>query len=185
MFGRIRPDKGYDIALRALQCMPASSEPVILLIAGGAARKDKQDYLKNLKEYVAKEGLEHVVQFYDYHIPDSDVEIFFKAADVLLLPYKEGDFQSGVVFLAYRFGLPIIASDVGSFADEIAPGIGGYIFDSQNPQALAASIAQFYQDMQWRGDVRQHMQQYGDRYSWGNTVQATIAVYRRLLQGCR
>lgn len=184
MFGRIRPDKGYDIALQALQYLPASAQPVTLLIAGGVASADKLHYLKQLKEYVAQAGLAQAVQFYDHHIPDREVEIFFKAADVLLLPYKEADFQSGVLFLAYRFGLPIIASDVGSVAPDPEPGRRQYIFASQNPQALAAQIVQFYQDLQPRCDARQPMLQYGERYSWDNTVRATITVYRRLLQGC-
>ena len=54
-------------------------------------------------------------------IPDEEMEIYLKAADVLVLPYKE-IFQSGVLFLAYSFGLPVVATDVGSFREEIVEG---------------------------------------------------------------
>ena len=49
-------------------------------------------------------------------IDDAATEIYFKAADVLVLPYREV-FQSGVLLLSYRFGLPVIATDVGSLED--------------------------------------------------------------------
>ena len=57
-------------------------------------------------------------------IPDEEMELYFKAADVLVLPYKE-IFQSGVLFLAYSFGLPVIATDVGSFREDIVEGQDG------------------------------------------------------------
>ena len=45
------------------------------------------------------------------YIPDEETEVYFKAADVLILPYVHV-FQSGVLFLGYSFGLPAIAADV-------------------------------------------------------------------------
>ena len=50
----------------------------------------------------------------DRFIADAEMELFLKAADVLVTPYT-GISQSGVLFLAFTFGLPAIASDVGSF----------------------------------------------------------------------
>ena len=47
------------------------------------------------------------------HIPDADVELYFKSADVLVMPYTN-IFQSGVLFLAFSFGVPVIATDVGA-----------------------------------------------------------------------
>ena len=41
--------------------------------------------------------------------PDEETELYFKAADVLILPYTHV-FQSGVLFLGYSFGLPAIAA---------------------------------------------------------------------------
>ena len=40
--------------------------------------------------------------------------LFFKAADVLVLPYRH-IYQSGVLFLGYSFGLPVLAADRGLF----------------------------------------------------------------------
>ena len=53
------------------------------------------------------------------YIPDDETEIYFKAADVLVLPYRQ-IYQSGVLFLGYSFGLPVLAADVGSLKDEMS-----------------------------------------------------------------
>jgi glycosyltransferase involved in cell wall biosynthesis len=53
------------------------------------------------------------------------MEVYLKAADVMVLPYNE-IFQSGVLFLGYSFGLPVIATDVGSFREEIVEGERGF-----------------------------------------------------------
>ena len=55
------------------------------------------------------------------YVPDEETELYFKAADVLVLPYTHV-FQSGVLFLGYSFGLPAIAADVGNLKEEIIEG---------------------------------------------------------------
>ena len=81
-------------------------------------------------------GLESAVTLQTEFIPDEDVEIYLKAADVCVLPYTEV-FQSGVLFLAYRFGLPVVATDVGSLRDDVIEGRTGFISRRQDPADLA------------------------------------------------
>ncbi len=66
-------------------------------------------------------GIEkHIVSRIGF-VPDDEVELYFKAADVLVLPYANIS-QSGVLFLGYGFGLPLIAADVGSLKEKIVLG---------------------------------------------------------------
>ena len=76
-------------------------------------------------------------------IPDREMEVYLKAADVLVLPYKE-IFQSGVLFLAYSFGLPVVATDVGSFREEIVEGQTGFLCRPGDPADLARTPSQRY-----------------------------------------
>ena len=69
---------------------------------------------------------DRVIQKIEY-VPDEETELYFKAADVLILPYTHV-FQSGVLFLGYSFGLPAIAADVGSLKEEIIEGETGFVF---------------------------------------------------------
>ena len=72
----------------------------------------------------------------DGFILDDETELYLKAADVLVLPYRY-IYQSGVLFLGHSFGLPVIAADVGCLKDEIVEGQTGFIFRPEDPVDLA------------------------------------------------
>ena len=115
-------------------------------------------------------------------IPDDETEVYFKAADVLVLPYRH-IYQSGVLFLGYSFGLPVLAADVGSLKDEIVEGKTGFIFRPEDPVDLARAIEQYfasdlYADLNNR---RQEIRDYAtERHSWEVVGQITMGVYARL-----
>ncbi|ETX00183.1 MAG: hypothetical protein ETSY1_12150 [Candidatus Entotheonella factor] len=183
LFGRIRPYKGYELALQALPYLSDATKPVMYVVAGEAIRSHNQKYLSELKAHVRVNQLGEAVRFDDFRIPEADLDVYFQAADVVLLPYTEGDFQSGVLFLAYRFGLPVIASNVGSFPDDVVSGVQGYIFEAGNPQALAASLDQFYQCMYPKSDLRQSIRTYTQkRYSWEQAAAVTYELYQKALR---
>lgn len=182
LFGRIRPYKGYELAFRALDHLSEATKPVLYLVAGEAVRSQNQKYLAELKAYVSANQLGEVVRFDDFHIPEAELDLYFQAADVALLPYIEGDFQSGVLFLAYRFGLPVIASNVGSFPDDVVSGVQGYIFEAGDARALAASLDQFYQCLYPKADLRQAIRTYTQhQYSWERAAAVTYELYQKAL----
>ena len=76
-------------------------------------------------------------------IPDDETETYFKAADVLVLPYRH-IYQSGVLFLGHSFGLPVLAADVGSLKDDIVEGKTGFVFRPEDPDDLARVIEQYF-----------------------------------------
>jgi len=182
LFGNVKPYKGYEVGLEALRQLTLDGDGWRLLVVGGVSRKDLS-YIRALDDYVNREGLRSVVKFDTRHIPDDEVEMFFKAADVLLLPYMEGDFQSGVLLLAYSFGLPVIAANVGSFADEIENGLVGYVFRAGDAMDLAEKINDFFRVLQKRPGLRELVMEYArERYSWDRISERTRGVYERLLE---
>lgn len=183
LFGRIRPYKGYEIALEALDYLPSCLRPVQVLIAGQALRKVNSNYLQTLKQLVENKNLQDRVTFHDYHIPEDEIELFFKSADVTIFPYLEGDFQSGVLFLTYRFGVPVIASNVGSFPMAVQPGLHGYLFETGNAKDLVAKISQFYRELYPQPHVCQSIRDYAEKhFSWNQTSASTLEVYERVLK---
>ena len=101
-------------------------------------------------------------------IPDDEAEVYFKAADVLVLPYKH-IYQSGVLFLGHSFGLPVLAADVGSLKDEIVEGKTGFVFRPEDPVDLCQAIERYfasdlYADLDTR---RREIRDYAaERHSW-------------------
>ena len=67
--------------------------------------KSSRDYWDSIEKRIMEYGLDKfVVKRFEF-VPDHEIEIYFKAADVLVLPYRF-IYQSGPLFLAYNFGLP-------------------------------------------------------------------------------
>ncbi len=96
-------------------------------------------------------------------IPDEQTELYFKAADLLVLPYTLV-FQSGVLFLGYSFGLPAVASNVGSFAGDIIEGRTGYVCKECDADDLAKAIERYFTSDLYgelesrREEIRNHTQ---------------------------
>jgi glycosyltransferase involved in cell wall biosynthesis len=100
-----------------------------------------------------------------------------------VLPYNE-IFQSGVLFLAYSFGLPVVATDVGSFREEIVEGTTGYLCRPADPVDLAMTIETYFASDLYRnlGTRRQEIKDYADvHHSWDAVAELTRNTYAELL----
>ena len=125
---------------------------------------------------------DRVIEKIEY-VPDEETELYFKAADVLILPYTHV-FQSGVLFLGYSFGLPAIAADVGTLKEEIIEGETGFVFKPQDSSDLARKIDKYFKSELFRNleARRAEIKAYAnERYSWDKVATITTAVYSDLL----
>lgn len=52
-----------------------------------------------------------------------------------MLPYRDAT-QSGPLKIAFHYNVPVIASDIGSFREEITNGVDGYLFKSGDVDSL-------------------------------------------------
>lgn len=181
-FGRIKPYKGIEYLLSAFQRLVAEDERYRLIIAG-EVQKGNEKYLESLTRVVAAELKRGQVILKTEFIPDEDMEIYLKAADVMVLPYKD-IFQSGVLFLGYSFGLPVIATDVGSFREEISEGETGYICMPGNPEDLTRVIKTYFSGGLYRHlDVtRRRIKEYAAiHHSWSAVANLTRQAYESIL----
>ena len=101
----------------------------------------------------------------------------------MILPYTYV-FQSGVLFLGYSFGLPVIAADVGTLKEDIIEGKTGFTFRPQDSSDLARVICQYFDSELFRNleSQRRAIKEYAnERYSWSKVVATTSIVYSTLL----
>ncbi len=180
-FGNIAPYKGLEYLILALSHLPKDDASYRLIIAGRP--KGCEEYWEQIQATIDRCRVrDRIIERIEY-IPDDQVEVYLKAADVLVLPYAHV-FQSGVLFLAYGFGLPVIVSDVGSMREDVIEGRTGFVCRPQQPEDLAEKIQKFFSSELYRNlpERRADIKAYAsDRYSWTKVGEITRGVYAELL----
>lgn len=179
-FGNIAPYKGLKILANALINLKRELTNFKLIIAGKATGNEA--HWDEIKSIIRENQLSNYVVEQARFIPDDEVEIYYKASDVLILPYHY-IFQSGVLFVSYGFGLPVIATDVGSLKEDIVEGKTGFICPPENPEKLADTIMHYFKSDLYKnlGAHRQSILEFAkEKYSWEKIGEKTYTVYRSL-----
>ena len=180
-FGNIARYKGLEYLVEAFTDLLNRNNRFRLIIAGRTKGDDA--YWREIEKAIARANVtERVIARIEY-IPDDQTELYFKAADVLVLPYSHV-FQSGVLFLGYSFGLPVIVADVGTLREEIVEGRTGFAFKARNSVDLARVIMEYFDSDLFReiGVRREDIARYAnERYSWSKVATITTQLYQALL----
>ena len=71
-------------------------------------------------------------------VPDEDLQLYLRAADVVATPFLE-IFTSGSVLLAMSFGRAVIAPRRGCVTD-VLDEAGGILYDADDPQGLEGAL---------------------------------------------
>jgi len=165
-FGYVRAYKGLDTLLSAWPAVRAR-RPATLVVAG-EFYEDETPYRR------LAEAAGDSVRLLSRYIPDAEVEALFKAADVVVLPYRSAT-QSGVTHVAYALGVPVITTDVGGLAETVVPGDTGLVVPPEAPAALAEAIVKFFEDA-LAPRLRQGVERVRGEHSWEALANQTLAL---------
>ncbi len=163
-FGYVRDYKGLDLVLRALPLI-LQKVPVRLLVVGEFYSDRRQ-----FDDLIAQLGLEEQVSVYAEFVPQEEVNKYFSAADVVVLPYKSAT-QSGIVQLAYHFDKPCIVTDVGGLSEVVLDGKTGFVVPPDDVTALAAAVSNFYVEKR-EPEFSRNVSKEKRNYSWDRMLDA-------------
>jgi glycosyltransferase involved in cell wall biosynthesis len=178
-FGNIAPYKGLEYLVEAFQGERFVSGDYRLIVAG-RPKPGFPDYWNALGPRMA--GDNRILLKIEY-IPDDETEMYFKASDVLVLPYTDV-FQSGVLFLGFSFGLPALVADAGSLKDDITEGQNGFVFAPRDAADLARTIERYFSSdlfhdlTRRRQGIRDHA---AAAHSWDAVAHLTLGAYAGLV----
>lgn len=158
-FGFVREYKGLKYLLKAMPQVKEKLENVKLMVVGSFA-DDKADYMRLISDI----QIEDCVVLIDGYTPDNEVEKYFAACDVVVLPYESAT-QSGIVQIAYGFEKPVIVTNVGGLPDVVTDGKTGYVVEPKKPEALSDAIVDFYRNERGQ-EFQDNVRQEAYRFSW-------------------
>jgi glycosyltransferase involved in cell wall biosynthesis len=181
-FGNIGPYKGLEYLVGALRELLKRDSSYRLVIAG-KLRSGAEKYAEEVQQMIHRDlPSDRVIQRIEF-VPDEETEVYFKAADLFVLPYRFVS-QSGVLFLGYSFGLPAVVTDVGSLREEIEEGKTGFVCQPCDPSSLAEAIERYFASPLYRDldNYRPMIRQYAkENHGWDVVAKRTMQVYVQLV----
>lgn len=171
-FGRIRRYKGLDLFIQAEPLITAQVPDAKFVIAGSG---------DSLEPY--RRMMVHPQRFtvYNYRIPYDEVAELFQKASVVALPYREAS-QSGVLALAYAFGKPVVATQVGSIPEMVEDGETGLLVNPDDPRALAEAIVRLLGDDSLRARMGRRARERAESdLSWNRLAKKVLKIYESVV----
>jgi glycosyltransferase involved in cell wall biosynthesis len=173
-FGYIAEYKGLDLLLESIKTYTGRPK-IQLVVAGRVSPEYKASFNSLVEDPSVKDNLVLHIRF----IRDEEIETLFKAAHVAVLPYKEAS-QSGVLFMSYAYGVPVLVPNLGGFPDDVIPEHTGFIFDKGNPVSLAHTLERISRnDPVMSGSCSESIRTHAfTHYAWSRSCAMMIDIYK-------
>ncbi|MBE7551676.1 MAG: glycosyltransferase family 4 protein [Anaerolineales bacterium] len=176
-FGTLTPSKGLPELLQAFALVRQESQ-ARLVVAGFPS---KFVDVNELQAMATALGLSEAVIFDTRYIPVEEVGALMGLARVVVYPYRSST-QSGALQVAYAFGRPVIATQVGGLPEVVEEGRSGFLVPPNSPGALAAAILKIVDNPQLGAEMGAYARHLSEtRYAWEPIANQILTVYQRLL----
>jgi glycosyltransferase involved in cell wall biosynthesis len=163
--GHLIPRKANELIVGAMPDLPG----VTLLIAGDGPDRAM------LEAQVARLGVGDRVRFLGRQPHERLAELYTAADALALASSREG--WANVLLEAMACGTPAIASDAGGSAEVVAAPEAGRILPERTSAAIAAAVRSILAAPPDRTATRA----YAERFSWDQTTNGQIALFRDIL----
>lgn len=156
-FGFIRDYKGLDLLIDAFGDPKLQDTGARLLVAG--------EFYGDPKPYhdrISSLDINDIVVLHNDYIPDSKVNLYFRACDIVAQPYKTAT-QSGVTQVAFHFEKPMLVTNVGGLPEIVPDGKIGYVVEP-DAQAISDALVRYYDETReeaFTEGVREEKKKYG------------------------
>ena len=175
-FGMIKKVKGLDVLLKSLKNVVNENPNTILLIAGKTWENDFSSY----QDIIDKNRLSSNIILHNRFIPHDDVEYYYSASDLVVLPYKK-IYQSGVLMMALSYERPALVSDLSPLKEVITNNENGFVFKSEDANDLTEKINIILSD---KGNLERVSENgkllINEKFSWDQIGELTKQAYQVL-----
>ena len=156
-FGRIEEYKGLNVLAEAYSMLNVNYDDDYSLTIAGSGNFN--EYTKQYNE------LKNVILINRYILETEIEKLFIKPNTVVILPYTDAS-QSGVIPLAFQYGVPVIASKTGGLFEQLFDGEVGLFFNPKDAKSLYNLMIKFIEDKEIWATQAKKMNEYNYRFEW-------------------
>jgi glycosyltransferase involved in cell wall biosynthesis len=174
--GRVIPDKGADVLLRAVAQLNATDVEVMIVGRPGfAADAPLSDYEAQLRALATSCSAE--IRFQTF-VPRADLPALLRTAEVFVVPSRWPDPSPLTVGEALATGLPVVASRIGGIPEAV--GDAGILVPPDDPRALAAALDELIHDPGRRTALAQAARMRAEARDWSWSWRQLDGVLRAM-----
>lgn len=162
-FGFVREYKGLKYLLEAMKEIVNTIHDIQLWVVGDFGN-DRETYMDQISSLL----LEDHIKIVEGYIADSEVEKYFAASNLVVLPYISAT-QSGIVQIAYGFQKPVLVTNVGGLPDVVTDQHTGYVVEAGSARAIADAVCDYFTQDKEEEFIR-NIGAEAERFSWGTFV---------------
>ncbi|MEM2001436.1 MAG: glycosyltransferase [Candidatus Methanomethylicaceae archaeon] len=176
--GFVRADKGYHLILECADYILSRHPDVVIIIAGQPRGSDADSYVSFLRELKERSHNKDRVLLKFEYINDEELEIYFKASDIIVVPYLRSVGPSGPIHHAFGYGKPVIASAIGHNL-----GLEGVcrLFPAGDSFALAQILDEWLSDPKQLEMYAKRSIEYARKHTWEILAQKYMEAYEHLI----
>lgn len=118
------------------------------------------------------------IKIFPGFIPDDEIQFYFNASDVSVFPYNQSQrsfLTSGALNLALSFGMPVIAPNIGYFAEILNDEIG-LLYNPEKNDSLLAALNKIRKIPLEGFKKKSHEKALS--YNWDEIAKKTIEAYK-------
>ncbi|HEX3596770.1 MAG TPA: glycosyltransferase [Polyangiaceae bacterium] len=183
-FGFLHPQKSLHTVLLAMRRLARRVPEARLCLAGHVQNPNavNRAYLACLHWLAERGELADRIILRRGYATDADARAFYRAADIVLLPYRQSyGSASGVAHQAAGAGRLMLCSASPKFAEvgeSIDPSL---VVPTQSAEAWAGAIAGLLCDSKHRDELTERVARFAKATSWPSVGERHLALYRRVM----
>jgi glycosyltransferase involved in cell wall biosynthesis len=178
--GRLTPHKGVD---RLLEALPDGASLRIVGSTGHDRRLPERDYPNLLRHMACERDAEFLGT-----LPDADLTVAYRSAQVLALPSVHRTCYGGVVRVSELLGLaaleamasgtPVVASRIGGLPEIVRDGESGFLVPPGDVDALHERLSQVLYDPALARRLGENARQdVLERFTWARVAERCLDGY--------
>jgi len=166
--GFLRPSKGLECLLNAMQAVLKVDSEAMLIIAGGAPHQDRENtYIIELEKKIQSMQLENQVKIIRGFLSEDRLEELISRSDILVFPYTDNFAEaSGALARAMDYGKAVVCTRTPRFIGDLEDEKDCLMVPPNNDVKLAEAIIRLIENKDFRERIKCNLKRKASERYW-------------------